>query len=286
MLGSRAIYHDGWKAVTYHPVGPIYDDGLRSNAPWDDDIWELYHVAEDVSESRDRAAEFPEKVAELVALWWEEARRNDVLPLDNRVLEAIAHKHDRRRPQATYRYFQGGAPVPEWVAVDVRNRSHEIAVTVEVPDGVVPSGTLLALGCALGGWSFHVLDGRLRYVHNLHGQRLYEVVADTVLGSGRHQVAFRFEKDEALGGQATLVQDGVVVGTGRGRALHPGGLQRGGDRSHLRLRVGAGGGGRLRGPVRLQRHHRPGRGDRHRSRGARPGGRGGGHSRLAVTEPA
>ena len=44
MLSSRAIYHDGWKAVTYHPVGPIYDDGLRANAPWDDDVWELYHV--------------------------------------------------------------------------------------------------------------------------------------------------------------------------------------------------------------------------------------------------
>ena len=214
MLGSRAIYHDGWKAVTYHPVGPIYDDGLRSNAPWEEDIWELYRVAEDVSESRDRAAEFPEKVAELVALWWEEARRNDVLPLDNRVLEAMAHKHDRRRPQTSYRYFQGGAPVPEWVAVDVRNRSHEIAVDLEVPDGVVASGTLLALGCVLGGWSFHVIDGRLRYVHNLHGQRLYAVVADTVLGSGHHEAAFRFEKDEALGGQATLVQDGVVVGTG------------------------------------------------------------------------
>ena len=80
MLGSRAIYHDGWKAVTYHPVGPIYDDGLRANALWEDDILELYHVAEDVSESRDRAAELPEKVDELVALWWEEARRNDVLP--------------------------------------------------------------------------------------------------------------------------------------------------------------------------------------------------------------
>ena len=120
MLGSRAIYHDGWKAVTYHPVGPIYDDGLRANAPWDEDIWELYCVTEDVSESHNLAAEFPEKVTELVALWWEEARRNDVLPLDNRVLEAIAHKHDRRRPQSAYRYFQGGAPVPEWVAVDVR----------------------------------------------------------------------------------------------------------------------------------------------------------------------
>jgi arylsulfatase len=221
MLSSRAIYHDGWKAVTYHPVGPIYDDGLRANAPWDEDVWELYHVTEDVSESRDRAAEFPEKVAELVALWWEEARRNDVLPLDNRVLEVIAHKHDHRRLQETYRYFQGGAPVPEWVAVDTRNRSHEISLTIEVPDGEAPEGTLLALGCALGGWSFHVFDGRLRYVHNLHGQRLYEVGADRTLGAGHHKVVFRFEKDEALGGMATLVQDGVVVGTGEVKRFTP-----------------------------------------------------------------
>jgi arylsulfatase len=212
MLGSRAIYHDGWKAVTYHPVGPIYDDGLRSNAPWEDDVWELYHVAEDVSEFHDRAAEFPEKVAELVALWWEEARRNDVLPLDNRVLEVMAHKHDRRRPQETYRYFQGGAQVPEWVAVDVRNRSHAISVSVEVPEGIVPSGALLALGCALGGWSLHLLDGRLRYVHNLHGERLYEVVADAPLGHGRHELEFRFDKDELLGGRAMLVVDEQPAG--------------------------------------------------------------------------
>ncbi len=193
MLGSRAIYHDGWKAVTYHPVGPIYDDGLSNSAPFDDDVWELYHVAEDVSEAHDRAAEFPEKVAELVALWWEEARRNDVLPLDNRVLDIMVHKHDRRRAQDAYRYFQGGAPVPEWVAVDVRNRSHAIALDVDVPDGVVPDGTLLALGCALGGWSLHVHGGRLRYVHNLHGQRLYEVTADRGLDAGRHELEFRFE---------------------------------------------------------------------------------------------
>ena len=138
----------------------------------------------------------PMKVAELVSLWWEEARRNDVLPLDNRVLEAVAHKHDRRRSQQTYRYFQGGAPVPEWVAADVRNRSHQMYVTVEVPDDVVPSGVLLALGCAIGGWSLHLLGGRLRYVHNLHGRRLYAVTADSVLGSGRHHLEFRFDKDE------------------------------------------------------------------------------------------
>jgi hypothetical protein len=214
MLGSRAIYHDGWKAVAYHPVGPIYNDGLRSNAPWDDDVWELYHVSEDQSESHDLANEFPAKVAELVALWWDEARRNDVLPLDNRVLDAIAHKHDDRRYQDTYRYFQDGAPVPEWVAVDVRNRSHLIEVTVDVPEGVVASGTLLALGCALGGWSFHVIAGRLRYVHNLYGKRIYEVASGVAVPQGRHKLGFRFEKDELLGGQGTLLLDDVAVGSG------------------------------------------------------------------------
>ncbi len=214
MLGSRAIYHDGWKAVTYHPVGPIYDDGLRASASFDDDVWELYHVDEDVSEVNDLAGEMPDKVAELAALWWEEARRNDVLPLDNRVLEAMVHKHDRRRVRETFRYFQGGSAVPEWVAVDVRNRSHEISVTVEVPDGMVPDGTLLALGCALGGWSLHLRGGRLRYIHNLHGQTLYDVVADKTLGSGRHDIKFRFEKDQGLGGRAELLQDGALVGTG------------------------------------------------------------------------
>jgi arylsulfatase A-like enzyme len=221
MLSSRAIYHDGWKAVTYHPVGPIYDDGLRASAPFDEDVWELYHVAEDVSEAHDRAAELPGKVAELVALWWEEARRNDVLPLDNRVLEAMVHRDDRRRPQAAYRYFPGGAQVPEWVAADVRNRSHRIAVSVDVPDGVVPSGVLLALGCALGGWSLHVIEGRLRYVHNLHGQRLYEVTATDVVGPGRHELEFRFEKDELAGGQATLHVDGRPVGEAAVRRFTP-----------------------------------------------------------------
>ena len=215
MLGSRAIYHDGWKAVTFHPVGPLYDDGLSPNAPFDDDVWELYHVAKDISEVHDRAAEFPDKVVELIRLWWAEARRNDVLPLDNRVLEVIAHgRPDRRERRETFRYFQGGAPVPETVAVNVRNRSHSMVLEVEVPENVVPNGTLLALGCALGGWSLHFLEGRLRYIHNLQGQTLYQVVAGEVLGPGRHHVEFRFEKDEAAGGRATLLQDSAVVGTG------------------------------------------------------------------------
>jgi arylsulfatase len=73
---------------------------------------------------------------------------------------------------------------------------------------------LLALGCALGGWSLHVRAGRLRYLHNLHGKALYEVGADKALGPGRHHVEFRFDKDEGPGGRAALLQDGALVGTG------------------------------------------------------------------------
>ncbi|HUI04119.1 MAG TPA: arylsulfatase [Acidimicrobiales bacterium] len=215
MLGSRAIYHEGWKAVAFHPVGPLYDDGLSVNAPFDDDVWELYHVAEDLSEVHDLAAAHPERLAAMVELWWEEARRNDVLPLDNRVLEAIAHpRPDHRAPRDTFRYFQGGAPVPETAASRLCNRSHRIRVTLRNGDGAPPHGVLLAQGCALGGWSLHLVEGRLRYVHNLYGRTIATVASTAVLGPGRHTVAFTFEADKRGGGRGALLHDDAVVAEG------------------------------------------------------------------------
>jgi hypothetical protein len=87
-------------------------------------------------------------------------------------------------------------------------------VTFEVPEGTVPNGVLLALGSALGGWSFHVVEGNLRYVHNLYGKTRHVLAAATALGSGRHTVGFTFEKDEGLGGPMTLLADGAVVAEG------------------------------------------------------------------------
>lgn len=223
MFGSRAIYHDGWKAVAFHPVAPIYGDGLDPNASFDDDRWELYHVAEDLSETRDLAAEHPDRVADLVGLWWREAERNQVLPLDNRILWTLVHpKPDQRSPRSRYRYFPDGAQVPERVAVNVSNRSHTIRVTVTIPDRVVPEGALLAMGSALGGWSFQFLDGRLRYVHNLYGKDRYVVAADSVTAPGRHALVFRFEKDDASGGPATIAVDGEQVAEGAVPRFTPG----------------------------------------------------------------
>jgi arylsulfatase A-like enzyme len=209
MFGSRALYHEGWKAVAFHPIGPLYDDGLNPNDPFDDDVWELYHVAEDLSETTDLAAQEPDRLAALVERWWDEAERNQVLPLDNRVLWTLAYpKPSRLAPRDHFRYFPDGAPVPEHVAVNVRNRSHLLRVDVEIPDGTVPSGVLLALGCALGGWSLHVIDGHLRYVHNLYGKERHVLVDPTALDAGHHQLELRFEKDAGHGGQALLRCDG------------------------------------------------------------------------------
>jgi arylsulfatase len=211
MFGSRAIYHRGWKAVAFHPVGPLYDD-QNPNAPFDEDVWELYHVAEDLSETRDLAEEHPRMLHELIELWWQEARRNQVLPLDNRVLWSLVNpKPDHRRPRDEYQYFPGGAQVPESVAVSVRNRSHALVVDVSVPDPADADGVLLALGSALGGWSLHVLKGRIRYVHNLYGKERHLVAAGTDLTAGDHRIEYEFTKDEGLGGTGVLRCDGAEI---------------------------------------------------------------------------
>jgi arylsulfatase len=214
MFGSRAIYQSGWKAVTFHPVGPLYDD-QDPNAPFGADVWELYHVAEDLSETRDLAAQRPELLSRLIDLWWAEAERNQVLPIDNRVLWALVHpKPDHRPAREVFRYFPGAAQVPEPVAVNVRNRSHALIVDVTIPESGPADGVLLALGSALGGWSLHILGGRARYVHNLYGKERHTVESAAPVTPGEHRIEFAFTKGAGLGGTGVLSCDGRETGRG------------------------------------------------------------------------
>jgi arylsulfatase A-like enzyme len=214
MFGSRALYHRGWKAVAFHPIGPLYDD-QNPNASFDDDVWELFDVRVDVTESNNVALENPELLQELIELWWGEAERNQVLPLDNRVMWALVHpKPDARTPRSLWRYFPGGAQVPESVAVNVRNRSHALIVDVTIPEEGDIDGVLLALGSALGGWSLHVLDGRLRYVHNLYGKERHVIEAPSRLARGRQRLEYEFVKDNGLGGTGLLRCDGLILAEG------------------------------------------------------------------------
>jgi arylsulfatase len=215
MLGSRAIYHDGWKAVTFKPLGPMYDDGLDPDAPFDEDRWELYHVAEDHSECHDLADAEPDRLAAMIERWWAEARAHQVLPLDNRPLAALLapRPSSASRDRDRYSYFAGAAPVPETVAVNVRNRSHAMSVDVHVPPGVVAYGVLLAQGSTLGGWSLYLVDGVLHYVHNLTGSQLSRVVADRpVPGGGHHRLGFGFTRTADFAGTGRLFLDEEPVG--------------------------------------------------------------------------
>lgn len=220
MFGSRALYHDGWKAVTFKPVAPLYDDGIEPNAPFEDDRWELYHVAEDPAELHDLAPSCSALVDELVQRWWEEARRNQVLPLDNRVLHTIVNpKPDWRPPRLTAVYFPNASPVPEAVAIDVKNRGHVIEVDLTIEAGTIPEGVLLAQGSVLGGYSLQLKEGRLRYVHNLYGRCLDVITAPDVVPAGRYRLGFAFERDSTRGGPAILTVDGEPVGSGLLRSV-------------------------------------------------------------------
>ena len=194
MLGNRAIYDRGWKLVTYHGTqGAEYDGVTDPTRPFDEDRWELYHVEEDFSEYRDLAGERPEKVRELEALWWAEAGRYQVLPLDYRgVLRIIGQP----RPTAGRRrfvYFPGGAPIESAAAVNVKNRSHSITAEVVIPEGGA-EGVLLADGGRFGGYSLYVKDGKLHYAYNFLDRERHTIVSDADAPAGACDLRFEFEK--------------------------------------------------------------------------------------------
>jgi hypothetical protein len=208
MFGCRAIYHEGWKAVVYHP---IQDErpGLDIAA------WELYDVRTDPSECHDLAAEEPALLQELVEQWWGEAERFQVLPLDNRPFSDLVLDRPPPVPERErYVYWPGRAPVPENVAAPTKNRPHTITALLRV-DGSDLEGVLAVQGSVLGGWSFHIQAGTLVYAHNLSGWREYRVTAPLPsLAPGDHHVAFRFTPRNGGAHRGELLVDGNVVGTG------------------------------------------------------------------------
>jgi arylsulfatase len=207
MFGCRALYHRGWKAVTYHPI-------QSSRRSFDEDRWELYHVDEDPSECVDLAAEQPGRLEELVKRWWAEAERYQVLPLDNRPFSAFVLERPTQVPaRSRYVYHAGTAPVPEVAAVSVRNRSHRVTAEVEIPAGGA-EGVLLAQGSLLGGWSLYLKERRLRYVHNFVGLEEHRIQSDLEVAPGAHVLEFRFTRTGEHRGTGRLLVDDRIVGEG------------------------------------------------------------------------
>ena len=190
MLGSRSIWHEGWKAVTTHPT-------LSGWSDFNSDEWELYHTDVDRSELHDLAAEQPDKLRELVNLWFAEAGRNDAFPLDDRsALEIITTPRPQlSAPRNRYLYFPGTAEVPEAQAVNVRNRSFTIGAQVDIP-GPGAQGVLFAHGSRFGGHALYVKDNRLHYVNSFVGMIEQKIDATEDLATGKDLIlSASFAKD-------------------------------------------------------------------------------------------
>jgi arylsulfatase A-like enzyme len=214
MLGSRSIWHEGWKAVTNHPA-------IAGWGHYNDDEWELYHVDVDRSEMHNLADEQPEKVRELVNLWFAEAGANQAFPLDDRsALEIL----NTERPQLSaartrYVYYPNTAPVPEWQGVVVRGRSFAIGALVDIP-APGAEGVLFAQGSRFGGHAFYVKDNRLHYMNNFLGSVEQMVVATEDVPTGEKLIlSASFEKEgqepDHTAGTLSLFHGDQKVGEGK-----------------------------------------------------------------------
>jgi arylsulfatase len=161
MFGHRGLWHAGWKAVAFHPPG----------TPYDDDRWELFHLDADFSETNDLAAAQPERLAALVKLWWEEADKHKVLPLDDRFRERFVVNADRfHGARKRYVFHAGMGHLPTDVAPDLRSRSYLIEAEVKIADG--SEGVLIAHGDATSGYSLYVQAGHLVHDMNIGGEHV------------------------------------------------------------------------------------------------------------------
>ncbi|RXH18970.1 arylsulfatase [Bradyrhizobium guangzhouense] len=204
MFGHRGLWQGGWKAVAYHPPG----------TPFENDKWELFHLDKDFSETDDLAVKEPERLAQMIATWWGEAEKHNVLPLDDRFgprfAENAARFHGARHH---FVFHQGMGHVPTDVAPDVRSRSYTIEAHVEI-DEAGASGVLISHGDATSGYSLYVSDGHL--VHDLNIGGSHQIVrSDRKVPSGARRLGVHVErlvrKDPPAKGARTGVTDYTLL---------------------------------------------------------------------------
>jgi len=212
MVGTRGIWEKGWKASAVHPPAP------SNLGNFDKDQWELYHVDKDRSESTDLAKKYPKKLQALIKTWFEEAKKNLVLPLDDRtVVEVLTTPRPaEEEPRERYLYYPGTSAVPESVAANVRGRSYKILADVEITDANC-SGVIFAHGSRFGGHSLFIKDKKLHYVYNFLGIKPEQKFVSPELKPGKYTLGMEFIREktgpnhESLGKTKLYVDDKVVA---------------------------------------------------------------------------
>ena len=204
-------FFTGWKAAALHAP-------LTAKGHFDKDEWQLYHVEVDCSESKDLAKENPEKLKELIKAWFDEAEKNNVLPLDDRTaLELITvERPTGEPPRDRYLYYPNTSPVPEGVAANVRNRSYKILADVTITDANC-SGVIFAHGSRFGGHTLFIKDHKLHYVYNFLGIKPEQEFVSGPLKPGKYTFGMEFIREkagdhhESIGTMKLYVNDKVVA---------------------------------------------------------------------------
>jgi len=224
MFGSRALYKDGWWACTRLDKAPwdFSPETLRRFAPgvYDperDDIWELYYLPDDFSQARNLVADHPDKLAELKALWWQEAERHRVLPL----LGGLSIFFGMLPPLPTVSRFAFAGDVQNiqrGMVPRVYGRSYAIEAQLTVPEGGA-QGVIVANADFIGGFGLWVDEGGLlHHTYSFLGVETYRQTSTEPIPTGAVTVTMEFEADEAkpgTGGQVTLLANGRAIGSGR-----------------------------------------------------------------------
>ena len=214
---NRGMYQNGWfaAALSFPPWEPN-----RTGFDIDKARWELYNIEQDFSQADDLAATDPSKLSALQDLWWAEAARNNVLPLDWRAGERMSieltGKPSLAAGRKTFVYETPLAALPEASAPDLKNKSFTITAETEIPASGA-EGMIFTQGGFTGGWGFYIQQGKLVGLHSHLALERYRVVSTEPVPVGEVTLAmdFKYDGGTAEGGTITLLANGRKIGQGR-----------------------------------------------------------------------
>lgn len=209
MLGTRGIWHKGWKANTVHPAVNEWSHFIQ-------DEWQLYCVDKDRSETKNLAQKYPEKLEEMKATWFHEAGKYNGFPIDDRLVSDILNTP---RPQMVkskdhYVYYPNTSEVPESASANIRGRSFKVFVNVNII--AKPEGVLFAQGSLFGGQALYIKNGKLKYIYNYLGIEEFIIESKKEIPTGLCVVGVEFIKKEltqqcALGTLKLYINDENVA---------------------------------------------------------------------------
>ncbi|MBO3273991.1 arylsulfatase [Pseudomonas schmalbachii] len=219
LFRNRGIYQDGWFASS---IGSTPWNPDRDEFDVDKTTWELYKIDEDFSQAHDLAAQYPEKVRQMDQLWWAQAQKANILPLNwdgvKRFNAELMGRPSLAAGRKQFVYNGALAALPEGNSPGLHNRSFSVTAEVELPEKA--NGMLFTQGGFTGGWGFYLKDGHLTAVHNYLGMASYRVDSESVLPTGKTTLKMDFDyagsaKERGKGGTLRLSADGKVIAEGK-----------------------------------------------------------------------